>query len=69
MKQFMDVTLCVAGFPCIRREVTAWAKCRLIDIKSGGKKDTCKIAAEIKEGLPECRIVGGVAAKKGKGKK
>jgi hypothetical protein len=52
--------------PC--SEIVAWTKCRLIDVKSGGKKDTCKVAAEVKEALAECRMVGAVVAK-AKGKK
>jgi Leucine-rich repeat (LRR) protein len=46
----------------------AWAKCRRLDLRSGGKKDTCKVPPEYGTTLPEMRIIGGVAAKKGKGK-
>jgi hypothetical protein len=40
----------------------------LIDVKSGGKKDICKVGPEVKETLTEIRLVGAVAAKKGKKK-
>lgn len=39
-----------------------------MDVKSGGKKDTCKVAPDVKEALLETRFVGAVAPKKGKGK-
>jgi hypothetical protein len=60
----VTVRVCVV----LRRDVIAWTRCRLIDVKSGGKKDICKVGPEVKETLTEIRLVGAVAAKKGKKK-
>jgi hypothetical protein len=65
---FVCVLLCVCLCVGACSEIVAWSKCRLIDVKSGGKKDTCKLALEVKDALPECRFLGAVVAK-AKGKK
>ena len=49
--------------------VSEWQQCRALDIRSGGKKETCKIPPTLKEALPNTRITGGAAAKGGKKKK
>ena len=46
----------------------SWMKCRPLDVESGSKRGTCNIPPEFPATLLEMRIVGGVAAKKGKGK-
>ena len=52
-----------------RRALFGLKELRHVDVRSGGKKETCKVPSEMASIMPNLRIHGGSAGKKKGGKK
>jgi len=69
------VYLNIAGCPTVKSLpnslAKSWPQLREVDVRSGGKKEKCKLTADWIESSKEAgfRLRGGIPPKKGKGKK